>query len=176
MIIKPHRGWEDVDQSNPDPSQLLRSGLYPMIAIVALSSFTRIPYYTDYTWVDATQSAVINAVTYFATYFIAQFVLSLKLEKNQTADSTGDDENNRRIAIFTALNVGILMLITLVSNLMPFDLSLLQYLPLYTAFVIWKGAPYLRVETDRIGHFMILAVCSIIAPVYALGYFFHLFI
>lgn len=176
LIIKPQRGWEDVATGNPVPHKLLRAGLYPMIVITALTSFVRVFYFTDYTWIDALQNAIINAVTYFATFFIASFVLSLSLEKFRLPDSgspTPDDSD--RVAIFSAAIVGILLLITLVSNLIPLDVSLLQYLPLYSAYVIWKGAPYLGIATEKTGHFVLIAVASLILPVYVLGYFFHLF-
>ncbi|MDE7154550.1 MAG: hypothetical protein K2O00_08965 [Muribaculaceae bacterium] len=174
LMIKPQRGWEDLAKADFSARRLLVSGLIPLILLTAAVSFVRISYFSDYTWVDALQDAVINAVTFFGTYFIATFLLSLRLPYMQT--EPGDSaENNNKVDIFSAGIVGILLLITLVSNLIPLDISLLQYLPLYSAYVIWKGAPYLGIAKENIGQFMIIAVASLIIPVYALGYFFHLF-
>lgn len=174
LIIKPQRGWEDLAGANLPARRLLVSGLIPLILLTAATSFVRVFYFSDYTWVDALQGAVINAVTYFGTYFIATFVLSLRVPRLQTgSDSTAVTD---KVEIFSAGIVGILLLITLVSNLIPLDISLLQYLPLYSAYVIWKGAPYLDIDAEKIGQFMLTAVASLIIPVYALGYFFQLFI
>lgn len=176
LIINPRRGWEDVALENPVARRILLSGLLPFIVVTALTTFVRVFYFTDFTVVDAIQTAIINAVTYFATYFIASFAISLRMPQMLAEESDIEpDEESGRVEIFSACIVGILLLITLVSNLIPMDLSLLQYLPLYSAYVIWKGAEYLHVATDKTGQFMILSVMTLIVPVYLLGYFFHLF-
>ncbi|MBD5248711.1 MAG: hypothetical protein HDS58_01315 [Barnesiella sp.] len=177
LIINPRRGWEDVAADSPVPRHLLLTGLLPFIILTALTSFVRVFYFTDYTFIDAVQNAIINAVTYFATYFIASFAISLKINALETTqgDTLSETEAADRVDVFCSCIVGLLLLITLISNLIPLDLSLLQYLPLYSVYVIWKGAEYLRIATDKIGHFMILSVLTIVVPVYLLGYFFHLF-
>ena len=177
LIMNPRRGWEDVASDNPSPRRMLMSGLLPLIVLTSLTYFVRVFYFTDFTVVDAIQGAVINAVAYFATYFIAVFAISLRIPymEKDDEDMLSMDEASARVEIFSACIVGLLLLITFVSNLIPLDISLLHYLPLYSVYVIWKGAEFLRIDLPKIGHFMILAVLPIIVPVYALGYFFYLF-
>ncbi|MDE6266952.1 MAG: hypothetical protein K2M07_06360 [Muribaculaceae bacterium] len=176
LIINPRRGWEDIAADSPLPRRMLLSGLIPFILITALTSFVRVCYFTDYTMVDALQNAIITAVTYFATYFIASFIISMQIPLMETPEKSNEGaEQTDRVEIFSASIVGILLLITLISNLIPLDLSLLQYLPIYSVYVIWKGAEYLQIDRSKTGRFMIVAVLSILVPVYILGYFFHLF-
>ena len=39
LLLSPARGWEDISAKSPDPEEMTRKGLYPLIGIAAVSEF-----------------------------------------------------------------------------------------------------------------------------------------
>ena len=44
LLLVPVRGWEDVSSASPDPDEMLRKGLYPLMGVAALSEFVSFFY------------------------------------------------------------------------------------------------------------------------------------
>lgn len=170
LIISPAKGWEDVSSAGIDPRELTRRGLYPLLAILAITCLIR-PLYAsiEYSLVEALQNAIVSFTVYFATLFIAGAAFSTFMPT--LTENAGSNFKNQSFVIFC---LGILITINIISNLIPGDLVILKILPVYVIFVMFNGVRYLDVTSSKIGHFMFLAVLSIAAPPYILSFFFNL--
>jgi heme/copper-type cytochrome/quinol oxidase subunit 4 len=63
----------------------------------------------------------------------------------------------------------ILAVIMLVSNVIKVRLALVEFLPLYVVFVIWKGCKFVHIEEQNVGIFMVSAIASLLGSVYVLS-------
>lgn len=186
LIISPKNGWCDIAKSNCDQKLLMTTGFYPLLGLASLSSFAGVFFDVDMTLVRALQDAIVIFISYFITYFLAELLFSTFLGPlmNYSGGGGVDDEtasvryvsDNRLYCTFIIYNLSILVLITLIRNLLPVELSLIQFLPFCVAFIMWKGTEYMSIPEKKTGQFMFLSVFSILMPTYIFQYLFQLII
>lgn len=169
LIISPTPGWEDISHDGCNAKRLAVRGLYPLLGIMAMSAFIAYIYNCELSFSALLQNAVITFVEYFITYFIAIFLFSLYISK-----FIDGEQNEKRNMTFITYNIAILALIRIIDNCMPVELSLIQFLPIYVAIVMWKGMKYMAVNKNKVGQFMLLSILSIILPPYLLSMLFAL--
>jgi heme/copper-type cytochrome/quinol oxidase subunit 4 len=104
-------------------------------------------------------------VQFFISYYIAQTIFSLTIEKYVENGSIDDN----RVGLFISIGLGLLAIIEVIKNVLPVELSLVQFLPIYVAIILWKGAAFLHVVDSKINYFVFLTIIAIIVPVYLLG-------
>jgi len=56
------------------------------------------------------------------------------------------------------------------SNVVKVRIALIEFLPLYVVFIIWKGWKYVGVEERNLGLFMIMATVSILGSAYLISF------
>lgn len=39
LLLSPGLGWEDIEHTDPDPEELTRKGLYPLMGLAAATEF-----------------------------------------------------------------------------------------------------------------------------------------
>lgn len=164
LIVNPSRGWEDVSHDSDEPAALCRDGLYPLLAITALScvgAFWKIDSST--TLISVIQNAIVTFTAYFATMFLAEFTMGLAMDK--ICDKEPSARKNSTVAIYS---IAILAIFTIIINIIPIDLAVLKFLPIYVGFILYKSMRYESVAPDKIGHYMFLTIFSIIVPPYLL--------
>ncbi len=167
LIISPNKGWEDISSRGDDPNNLTRQGLYPLLGIAACSVFARL-IFIDLTITSLVQQALIEFIRFFLTYFIASFVMSLTLIK-----VVDGKPNEKKYCTFIIYNIGILTIISIINNCLPFELSLIQFLPLLVVITMWTGARYISVNKDKLVQFTAISILSILIPPYLLHYLFN---
>lgn len=184
LIISPKNGWCDIAKSNCDQKLLMTTGFYPLLGLASISAFAGIIFDADITLVRALQNAIVIFISYFITYFLAELLFSTFLgplmnysnETSQEPTSVRYVSDNRLYTTFIIYNLSILVLITFIRNLLPIELSLVQFLPFCVAFIMWKGTEYMSVPEKKTGQFMFLSVFSILMPIYIFQYLFQLII
>lgn len=170
LVVNPARGWEDVSSDATAPQELCRVGLYPLLAICALScvgGFWKLD--SESTFIAIIQNAIITFTAYFATKFFAEFMMGLTMDK--ICDKEPSQRKNSIVVIYA---LAISAIITIIINVVPLDLAVLKFLPIYVGFILYKSIRYLSVAHDKQGHFMFLSIFTIIAPPYLLTFIFNI--
>lgn len=165
LLISPANAWEDISIAGDNPDHITSKGFYPLLGISAISAFIPLFYDGDITLAIALQNAIITFAQYFISLFLANYLFSIFLP------SLIDGElNEKRTSTFIIYNLALLALISIIENILPFDLAIIQFLPILVAIVIWKGCRYMAVKTDLTGRFMLIAIPTIIFLPMLLGY------
>lgn len=170
LIVNPGRGWEDISHDGEKPSDICARGFYPLLAVAALScvgGFWKMD--SDATLVSVIQEAIITFAAYFATMFLAESIFNLTMAK--ICDKEPSAVKSSTVIIYS---LAIMALINILINLMPLDFAVLHFLPIYVGFILYKAMRYLSVDSEKTGHYMFVAVFSIILPPYALTFIFNL--
>lgn len=167
LIVSPAKGWEDISHAGLPVAKLTSDGLYPFLGITALSVFITGFYNSDTTLIQLIQGAIITFVKYFVTYFLAIAMFASLVKK-----MVDGDLNDKKSQTFILYNVGLLALYNIIGNCLPVQLSIVQFLPLYSAIIIWKGARYMAVKQELAFQFSLLGIAVIILPPYLLDWIF----
>lgn len=170
LILSPRNGWEDIEKAAVSPGQLLGHGLFPLMALAAVSVYAQAVWHHHVLYMKLFMEMIITFVVYFISYFFSTFVLSLT---PVVADNPKVDEDERA-QTFVIYTLGLLTLITIIVNILPVSSLVLFFLPLYVALVQWKGCGYLSIPADRQGGFMIVAVCGVLLPPYIFHFVFSI--
>lgn len=170
LIVNPTRGWEDVSHDARDGASLCREGFYPLLALTALScvgGFWKID--SNPTLIAVIQDAIITFTAFFATMFFAEFMMSLSMSR-----ITGKEPSAVKNANVVIYSLAIMAIITIIINIMPLDLAVLKFLPVYVGFILYKSMRYESVAEDKAGHYMFLTIFTIIVPPYLLMFLFDI--
>lgn len=157
LILSPKNGWEDLARQNPSPQTLLNKGFYPLLFLSVASEFLGMVYHHD-TLAVAIVSAVADFGAYFLGVYLTRLVLSLSLEK--FCDEVPDFSV---IETFSVVSVGLMVFFRIIDNVVPWNIMLLKFLPLYVVLVLSKSATYLGVRRDNDMRFLLLASAVVVA-------------
>lgn len=157
LMLSPTKGWEDISADMTDVDELSRRGYYILIAIASLSELVRPFYERNLSWVVAVESAVALAGSYFVAVFIGRQILETYLKP-----LVDGDINTTRINIFAIYTLGLLLIIEIIDNLLPTELTLVKFLPLFVALIIYKATLYMAVKPDHELRFLCISVAALI--------------
>jgi hypothetical protein len=171
LILSPGNGWEDISHDGEDPKVLAAKGLYPIIGFASIMAFAQFFYNEELSLVILLQRAIIIFVQFFVTYFIASLVFASSLRF--WVEGTPNEKKYSTVIIYS---IAILSLINAVQSCLPVELSLVYFLYLYVAIVIWKAARYLAVKEKFVSYYVVMAIVSILVPPFLIGSLFSLII
>lgn len=162
LVMAPTRGWEDVAAGADTPRRTLLAGLLPLAAIAAATVYLGAFYELHPSFAKLTVAAVVTFLKYAVSYFVAVAILTYSLPR-LTADGL---VNRETVDLFAAYSLGIMAAIGILENLLPMELTLLQFLPIYVVVVICMGRKFLDVDSADIFRFTAVGILSVIVPVY----------
>ncbi len=162
LLMAPARGWEDVAESAENPRHTLLCGLLPLAALAGLSAFTGRFYQLHPSFTPLLVKAVVMFIKYTVTYFIGVALL-LNVLPRLTSDGL---VNRERVELFCAYCEGMMAVIGILECVMPMDITLLQFLPIYVVVVICMGRRFVDVDERNIFRFAGVSVFGLIVPVY----------
>ena len=171
LILAPGSGWEDLEKRNPDPEEMLRRGLYPLLGIAAITEFLAFFYQRHITLAEVLVRAIADFGAYFISIFIAKLIFELYLGRLPSVQP-----DNRRVMLMTVCGMGLMVLIQILSNCLPWNLVLLKFLPVYVVLVLYKAVPYIGVNKDSELRFIGLSAAAIVAVPLAIYYLLYLII
>lgn len=166
ILMAPTRGWEDVGADSADARIALRSGLLPLVALASIT----VGVGAFYELHPSAVALIIKAIVVFARYMIAYFcgVALLTYALPKLATDGAFDRN--RTELFCVYCTAIMASIGILQNLLPMELTLLQFLPIYVVVVICLGRTFLNVDESNIFRFAAFSIAGLILPVYIIDW------
>lgn len=162
LVMSPARGWEDIADGAGSARRALLHGLIPLSAIAAITVYTGMFYQHGASFGALTVDAVVTFLKYSVSYFVAVAAMTYVLPRLTT-----DGLVNREYAgLFSAYCLGIMAAIGIIENLLPMEVTLLQFLPIYMVVVICRGRKFMDVDASNIFSFAALGVFCTIVPVF----------
>ncbi len=166
LLLSPASGWDDIASGRPAPEELLHRGLYPLLAVAALTEFLALTWNHDAGFV----SVLIRSIVDFGAYFISIFVARLLFEMYFPA-MCKKEPDRRRVSLFIIFALGIMVIFQILDNVVPWDTVYLSLLPLYAVLVIYKSEAFLGVAIDSQMRFLLLGAGATVAVPLAIYYF-----
>lgn len=157
LILSPGNGWEDVSHAGYDPKTLASIGLYPLIGLAAVTTFLELWFNPDSVMVELLQQAIIVFVELFVTYFIAIAIFGALLRF-----WVEGEPNEKKYTTVITYSIALMAIAEILENCIPINLSLLYFLYIYIALIIWKSVRYLAIKEKGVPYFMMMAISLII--------------
>lgn len=171
LLLSPGNGWEDVSRLGQRPSQIARQGYFPLSALAGASVLLSWIYHGGVSAWSVCMRAVLTFVMFFLSYFVGTFVMSVAL-----APCVDGRPSMMRAQTFVLYTLGLLALLTLVVYCLPMTAVILFFMPIYVAIIMWKAVRYLKIRPERVGAFMLTAICGVMLPPLLIYMFFSMFI
>lgn len=164
LILSPTKGWEDIASGADSPRRTLTHGLAPLAAAAGLSSFVCLFYFDAPPFGVVFLQAVAETITYVITYFLGVTVMTYAMQWMSSLPEGG----RQRVELFCAYSTGIMALVGVLEGLLPMELTLLQFLPLYVIVVMCCARDFLGVDEKHIFRLAGAGTVSIVVPVYVI--------
>lgn len=176
IILSPARGWEDVDEALLDRRLNVRScylgGFLPLIITVSLAAFVRMAYTGGPDFLSALARCIVDFISLFLSYHLSIYVISSLMPRFIDPDYEDYGRDQRRLALTSMMSVAFIGLVFLVGNLIKVRVAILDFVPLYAVFIIWKGCRFLGISARQEGLYMIVSSAAILGSVYLLSLIF----
>lgn len=171
LVLSPGRGWNDLRKTAPDPDELLRRGVYPLIAISAATELLALFYHHGI----GVATVIVRVIADFGSYFIAIFVAKLLFELYLERLTTRVPDA-QHVGVLTTCGIGLMVLIQIVSNCVPWNLVLIKFMPLYVVMVLYKAIPYMSVGKGHELQFIGLTSAALVVVPLAIYYLLYILI
>lgn len=180
LIFSPQKGWEDLEDSDfrsdgrpgaIDIRKLYTGCFLPLIAVCSLTAFVQLLYIPEPTFTKGLVKTIIEFASLFLSYHLAVYIFSWWMPRLVRHESNPD---MRRHAIMVMYCISVVAIIFLIKNVIKVDLALIDFLPFYVMFIIWKGAEFVGIPERNIGGFMFMATAAILGTVYGLSFLFNI--
>jgi hypothetical protein len=159
LILAPAKGWDEVAANNESPNALMEKGLYPMLALTAITAFAHGLYGSE-PFDFGIQ--IEDALTQFLALFLG-VMFGRAFFEALIHHFTGKPADVLRVSTVVIYAIGLMSLIHIISNLCPIQLTVLWFLPAFVAMVAWQSRIYLAIKPDHYGQFLVFAVAILIA-------------
>lgn len=172
LIFAPSRGWEDLARSderheNEEAVLVYNRCFLPFAVVCAFSSFIRMLYSGGPDFLQALQAMLITFISLFLASQISRYGFMMYLPRLIKPGTTLRWGRAVNMIIYCLTFLG---LITFIANLIKVRIAILNFLPFYGVFIIWKGWKYLGIEEKNEGVFMILATALILGSAYLISF------
>ncbi len=159
LILSPAHGWEEISYEGDSAERLAARGMYPLMAIVAVSEFAQGIYAKTIELGALLQSAIAQFCSLLAAYYIGVALFDVFIGRMSTSEVSAN--KIRTIAIYT---VSLLSLIQIIENLVPIEIIILRFLPAFVAIVLWRAKAYLSISKEKEGIYILFAISALIIP------------
>lgn len=175
LIIFPASGWDDIERDNKLHGDAMTDymrriflcGLLPLIGLASVTALLGAAYHHSVTIAIATTTAIVTFVKYFVAYYIGTFVLQMLLPRwTETSGRLHKAADAASMLIVYAM--GYLVMVTLLRNLLPVDLALLMFLPIYVILILWKAKSVLDIIPDKSGLYLVATSLLTLAVPYVI--------
>lgn len=174
LIISPEHGWEDIDEELEtgviSPAREYTHAFLPLIALCSATSFARMLFMNSPGFLGCVQNMIVCFVSLFLAYHIGVYAYTSTLDRLRTPD-TDASPDRERLAVMHC--VAIIGFIAVLGNVIRVSLALVEFLPIYVIFILWKSCKFLQIDQNQVGFYMLMATFSILGPAYVLTFLFE---
>lgn len=173
LVLGPANGWEDVAddlaETPEEARRVYRERFLPLVAVCSASSFVPMLYGVHF--LDALSRGLVMFVSLFLSFYIASWVMATYMPRLTDDETT--DNGSSRYQLMVMYTLAIIAIIGLIANIVKVRIAILNFLPLYTVFVLWKGCRFAGVSARKEGLFMLLSTGCILGSYYGLSFIFN---
>lgn len=144
VMSDPYEGWKNLLRSRISAEKMASGCFYPLLALASASDFAAVLY-------DSTldiSEVLVKAIITFMSYFLSLFGISI-IAKRLPADGAGKLETPFGKVYVMAL-LSTLAIFHILLEILPIAEPVLVFLPLYTAYLLWRGIKFLRISESRL--------------------------
>lgn len=171
LILSPTNGWDDLAREEIDADRLTSRGFYPLLFVVALSEFTALFYHGGTSLWRVVIAAADLAGSYFAAYCITRIAMGVYLDK-----LTDDHTDWPRAQALTVCTLGVMLFFQLIINLLPWNLVLLKFLPLYVVLILSRANDYMAITRQNDERFLCFSSLTLVVAPLLIYYMIYLLI
>ena len=157
IMFNPVEGWKSLRRSNISLEGLQAGCFYPLLALLSISEFADYFYSVNIGLSQIMTKAVVIFVSFFFGFYCIQMVLSLLLPKDMAEKYEG-----RFGKEYSVVALSTLALFSIITNLLPMLWPILIFLPIWTLYIMFKGARFFKFEEKQEMKFFVLAAISAI--------------
>jgi hypothetical protein len=163
LLLSPARGWEDVAEHSDGARRVFVCGLLPLMALSALSVVVWALYQPMAMAVgDVVIRMIATFFSYFIAYFLGLFVMVSVLPRLSPNGKIAEES----VHLFMIYTMAMMCCINVLANVLPMQLTLLQFLPLYVWLVMCRGARFMNVPDQQMMKFVVLTFAAVLVPVF----------
>jgi hypothetical protein len=159
LIIAPEKTWRTLAEKHElNNEDFYKSYLYPVVGIIALTSFCSVWIGTrDFQLQIALKTVIKETVAYFGGFYLAAYGL-----RRLSGKYFGLTSDLQRFERFTGYSSAMIYAVACITALFHF-LFFLQIFILYTVYIVWHGAGiYIPVKENYLTKYTIFASAIII--------------
>lgn len=144
ITVSPQLGWEEINKSGHTTRTVLQSGLFPMLAVLALASFAPMFYEEEWT----VSRCVLHAIAELSSFIAALYVVSLLLS-GCFSELSKSHSSTIRMNNYIAYNLMYYVFIEALNNAMAYLFPPLLFLYFYLPVMASKGTEYLGIADKK---------------------------
>lgn len=159
IMVSPLSGWEATRKSGPNPVVAILRFLLPICLLAGGSEFFTLLYQVQVSLPDL----MVNSVVVFFSYFLGYYI-SLLLAKLILPAVSKDFPLTDYGRLLTTASIGTLAFYRILFQAFPMFDFIIEFFPLWTVFLIYKGMKIADIDPDRsafsMGVMCVVIICS----------------
>jgi hypothetical protein len=144
VMIGPVDGWKKLKRAKISADQFAAGCFIPLLVVTALTEFADAVFEANKTFPELLVKSLHTFITYFLGYFIALLCSTTFIPKN-----CREKMHTEFAKTFIMVATSTLLLFRILLNLLPMLGPVLVFLPIWTIYLVVRGARILRVPKDR---------------------------
>lgn len=171
ILVMPAAGWEKAKHNGPSPEIATIRFLLPVCLLAGASVFLSMLYPGHNNFTTTLVEAVVALCSFFIGFYVALVLSKLFLPKEARALPSSNYGK-----LMTMTGVSTLALFFILGQAFPMFDFIIEFFPLWTIFLLYKGMRIADVHTDKSAYAMgVFCIATICGPVFA-DWVFSLFI
>lgn len=166
LLISPKVGWQYIDDKCHSAQRVLGAFFYPLLAILAISSFVPMIYDSaSHTVSSSLMDAIVAFSKYMLSYYMCVYLLSgfyPQFTRSSLAMS--------KLSGYVIYNLALLILLSILVNVLNGEFTPLFFLVLYMPYMAYRGVDFLCVESDKSLKFVVISSIMMISFPFVIGW------
>ena len=150
LIASPRVGWEDINACGIATSRVLRVAFYPLLALLAITTFVPMFYDKTITLSMSLMMAIINFSSYFFSYHIVCYLLGGFYP--QLVKTRGATARLHELVLYSLIY---LVLLAIIANVLPINFTPIFFMMTYLVWIVYRGTQYMGLDKPREPRFLI---------------------